>query len=122
MKAEGIKDKIFIAEDYVERIEPYLRDLINDHKIKESGEWKVHLNMHVAFISSNDTGEIGNINILSGNEKIMWGYNTDDNINNLFISFKNNYQSEEQIMREGNDFILERVERLDYKLHKIKIK
>ena len=78
--------------------------------------------MHVAFISSNDTGEIGNINILSGNEKIMWGYNTDDNINNLFISFKNNYQSEEQIMREGNDFILERVERLDYKLHKIKIK
>ena len=42
--------------------------------------------MHVAFISSNDTGEIGNINILSGNEKIMWGYNTDDNINNLFIS------------------------------------
>ena len=122
MKAEGIKDKIFIAEDYVERIEPYLRDLINDHKITESGEQKVHLNMHVAFISSNDTGEIGNINILSGNEKIMWGYNTDDNINNLFISFKNNYQSEEQIMREGNDFILERVERLDYKLHKIKIK
>ena len=78
--------------------------------------------MHVAFISSNDTGEIGNINILSGNGKIMWGYNTDDNINNLFISFKNNYQSEEQIMREGNDFILELVERLDYKLHKIKIK
>ena len=78
--------------------------------------------MHVAFISSNDTGEIVNINILGGNEKIMWGYNTDDNINNLFISFKNNYQSEEQIMREGNDFILERVERLDYKLHKIKIK
>ena len=36
--------------------------------------------------------------------------------------YKNNYQSEEQIMREGNDFILERVERLDYKLHKIKIK
>ena len=78
--------------------------------------------MHVAFISSNDTGEFVNINILGGNEKIMWGYNTDDNINNLFISFKNNYQSEEQIMREGNDFILERVERLDYKLHKIKIK
>ena len=122
MKAEGIKDKIFIAEDYVERIEPYSRDLINDHKITESGEWKVHLNMHVAFISSNDTGEIGNINILSGNEKIMWGYNTDDNINNLFISFKNNYQSEEQIMREGNDFILELAECLDYKIHKIKIK
>ena len=46
--------------------------------------------MHVIFISSNDTGEIRNIDILSDNEKTMWGYNTDDIINNLFISHKNN--------------------------------
>ena len=47
--------------------------------------------MHVTFISSNDIGEIGNINILSDNENIMRGYNTDDIINNLFMSFENNY-------------------------------
>ena len=34
----GDKDKIFIVEEFLEWIEPYLRDLINDHKTTESGE------------------------------------------------------------------------------------
>ena len=33
---------------------PYLSKLINDH---ETNEWKIQINMHVNFISSNDTGE-----------------------------------------------------------------
>ena len=38
---------------------PYLSDLINDHKAIEnnSNEWKIEINMHVNFISSNATGE-----------------------------------------------------------------
>ena len=89
-ESRGDEDKILIVEEFLEWIEPYLRHLINDHKTTESGEWKVQLNMLVTFISSNDTGEIRNIDILSDNEKTMWGYNTDDIINNLFISHKNN--------------------------------
>ena len=96
--------------------------MINDHKTTESGEWKIQLNMHLSFSSSKGTGETRNINILSDNEKIMGGYETDDIINNLFISLKNNYQTEEQIMREGSDFNFESANRLDYKLHKIKLK
>ena len=57
---------------------------------------------------------------MTDNEKIMWAYETEDIINNLFISLKNNYQKEEQIMREGSFFKFESVDRLDYKLHKIK--
>ena len=78
--------------------------------------------MHTTFISSNDAGETRSINILSDNEKIMWAYETEDIINNLFKSLKNNYQTEEQIMREGSDFKFESVDRLDYKLHKIKLR
>ena len=52
----------------------------------------------------------------------MWAYETEDIINNLFKSLKNNYQTEEQIMREGSDFKFESVDRLDYKLHKIKLR
>ena len=55
-------------------------------------------------------------------KKIMWAYETKDIINNLFISLKNNYQKEEQIMREGSFFKFESVDRLDYKLHKIKLR
>ena len=67
--------------------------------------------MHTSFISSEGTGETRNINILSDNEKIMWAYETEDIVNNLFISLKSNYHSEEQIMREGCDFKFESVDR-----------
>ena len=59
---------------------------------------------------------------MSDNEKNMWAYETEDIINNLFKSLKNNYQTEEQIMRESSDFKFESVDRLDYKLHKIKLR
>ena len=52
----------------------------------------------------------------------MRAYETDDIINDLFMSLDNNYQSEEQIMREFSDFKFESVDRIDYKLHKIKLR
>ena len=66
--------------------------------------------MHVNFISSKDTGEARTSNILSDNEEIMLGYETDDIIINFFESFLNNYQKEEQIMRGASDFVFESVE------------
>ena len=41
-------------------IKPYLRDLINENKAIEtsSDEWKIQINTHIIFVSSNDTGEI----------------------------------------------------------------
>ena len=52
----------------------------------------------------------------------MRAYETDDIIDDLFISLDNNYQSEEQMMREFSDFKFESVDRIDYKLHKIKLR
>ena len=78
--------------------------------------------MHSSFISSKGTEETCNINILSDNEKTVWAYETEDIINDLFISLKNSYQSEEQIVREGSDFKFESVDSLDYKLHKTKLR
>ena len=49
-------------------IKPYLRDMINNHKKIESGEWKIQLNMYVNFISSKSTGEIHTVNILGDSE------------------------------------------------------
>ena len=120
--SRGNKNKLSSAEQSLFKIKPYLRDLINEHKTPESGEWKIQLNMHTSFISSKGTGETRNINILSDNEKIMWAYKTKDIVNNFFTSLKNDYQSEEQIMRNGSDFKFERIDRFDYKLHKIKLR
>ena len=38
---------------------PYLNHLINDHKAirNNCNKWKIQVNMHANFVSSNDTGE-----------------------------------------------------------------
>ena len=59
--------------------------------------------MRVNFISSKDTGETRTIYVWSDNVKIMWGSDTANIIKELFESFLNNYQKEEQIIK-GSDF------------------
>ena len=51
---------------------PYLRDMINDHKTAENKS------MRVSFICSRDTGETCTIYVMSDNENIMWGSETDN--------------------------------------------
>ena len=77
---------------------PYLSDLINENKAIENNfnEWKIQINMHVNFVSSNDTGEIRTIFVWSDNEEIRLGNETDDIIKRLINSFLNNYQKEEK--------------------------
>ena len=101
-----------------------MRDLINDHKAirNESKEWKIQINMHVNFISSNDTGEIRTIFVWSDNEEIRLGNETDDIIKGLINSFLNNYQKEETILRNGSGFVFKSVDLLFYHVHKTSLK
>ena len=80
---------------------------------KTRGEWKIPLSMHINFISSKDARETRIIYAWSDNAEVMMGNKTNDIINELFKSFLDNYQKEEQIMRGGSDFIFESVELLD---------
>ena len=88
-ETRGDKDKKLSVKQYLYKIMPYLRDIINDHKNirNESKEWKIQINMHVNFISSNDTGEIHTIFVQSDNEEIRSGNETDDVIKRLLNSF-----------------------------------
>ena len=102
----------------------YLRDMINYHMITKtkSKVWKIEISMSANFISSKGTEETCIIYVLSHNEKIIWGNETDNIIIKPFESFIGNYQKEEQIMRGGSDFMFESVELMDYKLHKKSLK
>ena len=55
---------------YLHKIVPYLRDIINDQMTnsKNSNEWKIQINMHVNFASSNDFGEIRTIFVWCNNQ------------------------------------------------------
>ena len=70
-------------------IKPYLSDLINENKATEnnSNEWKIQTNIHVNFVSSNDTGEIRTISVWSDNEEIRLGNETHDVIKRRINSF-----------------------------------
>ena len=102
----------------------YLSDLINDNKAIEnkSNEWKIQINMHVNFVSSNDNGENGTIFVWSDNEEIRLGNETDDIIKRLINSFLNNYQKEEIILRNGSNFVFESVDLSSYNIHKTSLK
>ena len=55
-ESNGDKEKILSVKQYLNKIAPYLYDLINDHRIARR-VWKIQINMHVNFIPSRDTGE-----------------------------------------------------------------
>ena len=92
-ESRGDRDKKLSVKQYLYKIMPYLIDLINEHKTIEnnSNEWKIQINMHANFFSSNDTGEICTIFVWGDNEEIRLGNETDDIIKRLVNSFLNNY-------------------------------
>ena len=124
MKVEVIKTKKLSIEQYLDIVKHYLSDLINENKATEtsSNEWKIHINMRVNFVSSNDTGESRTIFVLSDNEEIRSGNETDDIVKRLIHSFLNNQQKEEIILRNGSNFVFEIVDLLSYHIHKTSLK
>ena len=113
-------NEILAFEEYLNLIEPYLRELINDHKNK--GEWKIQLTAQINFISlrpgSNETRVM---HTRSVNEEFMNGSDTDENIKELFKSLLQRYQENLQEKMKGSDFAFNRVNYLYYDLNKITI-
>ena len=119
-ESRGDKDKKLSIEQYLDMVKPYLSVLINENKAIENNfnEWKIQINMHVDFVSSNDTGEIRTILVLSDNEEIRLGNETDDIVKRLINSFLNNYQKEEITLSNGSNFVFESVDLLSYHIIK----
>ena len=75
---------------------PYLRDMIYGYKTAKTRVWKIQISIRVNFISSKDTGETRTIYIWSDNENIMGENETGNIIKEIFESFLDNYQKEEE--------------------------
>ena len=123
-ESRGDKDKKLSVKQYLYKIMPYLNDLINDHKAirNNCNKWKIQVNMHANFVSSNDTGETRTIFVQSNNEEIRSGNERGDIIKGLLNSFLKNYQKEEITQRNGSNFEFEIVDLLSYHIHKTSLK
>ena len=117
-RSEG--DKSLAIEEYLKLIEPYLRELINDHKNK--GEWKIQLTAQINFISLRPgSDETRVMHTRSVNEEFMNGSDTDEIIKELFRSLLQRYQENLQEKMKGSDFAFDGVNYLYYDLNKISI-
>ena len=88
---------------------------------KAHSEWKIQLIMKITFISSLDADELRIMHTKSDNIEIMNSIETNDIINELFISFLRRYQEILETKMKGSSFVFESVDLLYYKLHKISL-
>ena len=117
-RSEG--DKLLTIEEYLNLIEPNLRELINDHKNK--GEWKIQLTAQINFISLRPgSDETRAMHTRSVNKEFMNGSDTDEIIKELFRSLLQRYQENLQGKMKGSDFAFDGVNYLYYDLNKISI-
>ena len=113
-------DKLLTIEEYLNLIEPYLRELIKDHKNK--GERKIQLTAQINFISLRPgSDETCFMHTRSANKEFMNGSDTDEIIKELFKSLLQRYQENLQEKRKGSDFAFDGVHYLYYDLNKISI-
>ena len=118
-ESKGDKDAKLASWKYFNKIRPYLRDMIDNHKAK--GEWKIQLVMRIIFVSFIDANETQVMHTKSDNE-IMNGIDTSDAINELIDSFVKRYQEGLETKMKGSSYIFERIDLLEYHLHKISLK
>ena len=118
-ESSGDKDFKLAIYEYFDIIRPYLRDMIDNHKAR--GEWKIQLTMRIIFVSFIDSNEIRVMHTKSDNIEIMSGIETSDAINELFNSFSKRYQEGLETKMKGSSFIFERIDLLEYHLHKISL-
>ena len=68
-KNTGDRNKILSVEQYLNKIRPYLKDIINN--LKKSDTWKIQLTMANNFISPIENDEGCVMHSKSNNSKIM---------------------------------------------------
>ena len=90
--------------------------MIDNHKSKD--QWKIQLTMRIIFVSFTDANETPEMHIKSDNIIIMRGIETKDIINELFNTFRERYQEVLETKMRGSGFTFERIDLLEYHLHK----
>ena len=118
-QSRGDKDNMLAIYEYFDKTIPYLKDMIDDYKSK--GEWKIQLVMRVIFVSFIDKNETQVMHTKIDYVKIMNGTDTNEAINELIKSFTKRYQEGLETKMKGSSYIFERVDLLEYHLHKISL-
>ena len=109
------KNKTLLVEEYLNKITPYLKDIINN--LKKSDTWKIQFTAANNFISTIDNDEERVMHSKSDKIEIMTNGEADAVIKELFDSLQNRYQNNLESMK-SSEFVLDYVYILYCKYHK----
>ena len=109
MGGEG-KNSNLSVEEYLDKIKPYLSNMINNHKTqgtwriysgntrikcKTQSEWKIQLTLKVNFVSFlQDSDETRIMHARSDNTEIMMSIETEEVIKDVFESLLKRYEKQ----------------------------
>ena len=85
----GNRNKTLSVEEYLNKISPHLKDIINN--FKKSDTWKIQLTIANNFASSIDNDKEVIMHSKSDNREIMINYKADELIEELFDSLNKRY-------------------------------
>ena len=118
---ESKGDKILSLKEYLNLIEKYLRELIEEYKLK--GEWKVQLTIEVNFISrKSGSDETRIMYTRSDNTEIIFGDDNDNIIEQLSELLLQKYEENLQNKMRGSEFEFDGITFLYYDFNKTSIK
>ena len=119
-ESNGERNKTLSVEEYLNKIRPYLKDIISN--LKKSDIWKIRLTIASNLISSLDNDEEHVMHSRIDNVEIMINDNADEVMEKRFDSLKNRYQNNLASIR-GSAFVFDYVQLFYYNIikHLIKI-
>ena len=118
-ESNGDTDEVLSIEGYLNKIEPYLIDIINKHK----DGWKIQLAAEVIFfsVSDEDSKKSYPIYMHSKNLKVYYGSSTGMVLDDLLKSFLDDYQFSLRTKMKKSNLGYDHVRAFYYKLHKMSI-
>ena len=93
--------------------------MTDNHKSK--GECEIQLSMRIIFVSVTESNETREMYTKGDNITVMSGIETEDIINELLNTFCKRCQEGLETKMRGSSFTFERIDLLEYHLHKISL-
>ena len=116
-ESNGDKNRNLLFDEYLNKIETYLRNMIID--IQNSYAWEIQLRIAINFISSKDSEEECVMHSNSGSIKFTPYSDANYVIEKLFKSLRSRYQENIETSMKGSDFIFDLVQLMHCKCHKV---
>ena len=106
-----------IKIEYLNKIEPYLRNIIMD--LQNSDAWKIQLTIVIKIISSKDVAEERVMHLNSGRIKFTSYSDANKFVDKLFKSLRSRYHENLETSMKGSDFVFyfDSVQLMSYKCH-----